>query len=39
MTKNLHSDHIYSSSASQASAMFCVPKLTKPEITHFITDF
>ena len=39
MTKNLCSSRIYPSSSSQASAIFCVPKPAKPEITRFVTDF
>src|SRR5438045_4577843 len=39
MIKNLYSSHIYSSSSSQTSVIFCVPKPTKSEITYFVTNF
>ena len=39
MTKNLDSGRIYSSSSSQVSAIFCVPKSTNPQIAHFVMDF
>src|SRR5205823_3152897 len=39
MTKNLDSGRIYPSSSSQASVIFCVPKLANSQIVHFVTDF